>query len=182
MKILLLIVFTILGSSNTICLFAQCGEMRKNPTFPTRLGDHSVEGTSVLFPEIKLKVTSRDTGEILPLQEMYLFYIWEHFLVSSEYNMTGEWTESSDAIVCTTNGDGIVHFPEYNFVPRGWYDGPKLGKKLPKFLEVVAAVKNYHFLIKKDQLKKIRDNKIKEPIVLKSPSGNERPIKVEIIP
>ena len=80
-----------------------------------------------------------------------------------------------------------MHFPEYNFVPRGWYDGPKIrsilqGKILPKFIEIEVGAVDNRFWISKDQIKKIRDNKVKNPIVLKGPNGFVGPIKVEIIP
>ena len=186
MRKLLLVVATLFFNSSTVSLFAQCEEIRKSVQYE-EFGEPALEGKPTLIPEIKLKITRRDTGEILSLNEVRLFYIWKHFLVSSKFNTDGRWTETADIIVCTTNTDGVVHFPEYNFVPRGWYDGPKIrgifgGKSLPIFLEIEVAAANYHFGITKNDIKKIRDNKVKNPIVLKGPSGFVGPIKVEIIP
>ena len=186
MRILLMIAVILFLNSSTVNLFAQCEEIRKNVHYKD-LGEPVLEGKPTLIPEIKLKITKRNTGEILPSEEVYLFYKWEHFLVSHKYNTDGVLTDSSDVIVCTTNFDGIVYFPEYNLIPIGWYDGPKIrsllrGKRLPKFLEIEIFAANYHFGITKSQLKMIRDNKVKKPIVLKGPSGFVGQIKVEIIP
>jgi len=175
-----------LGNSSAVGLFAQCEEMRKSVQYED-FGTPILEGKPTLIPEIKLKITERNTGEIIPLQEVRLFYIWRHFLVSSKYNTDGKWTETADLILCTTNNNGIVSFPEYNFVPRAWYDGPKiqtlfLGKILPTFIKIEVAVENFHFEITKNHIKKIRDKKIKKPIILKGPNGFVGPIKVEIIP
>jgi len=175
------------GNSSTVGLFAQCEEMRKSVQYED-FGAPILEGKPTLIPEIKLKITGRDTGEIIPLQEVRLFYIWRHFLVSSKYNTDGKWTETADLILCTTNNNGIVSFPEYNFVPRAWYDGPKiqtlfLGKNLPAFHELELSVGDWHYSITKNQIKKIRDKKVKEPIELKNNVRKEffSPI-VEIIP
>ena len=66
MRMLILIVLAYFLSLNTVNLFAQCEEMWKN--FPySYLDEPTLEGSPVLFPEIKLKVTRRDTGEILPV-------------------------------------------------------------------------------------------------------------------
>ena len=187
MRISLLIVLMLFFSSNITGLFAQCEEMVKN--FSYNLGEPILEGSSVLFPEIKLKITKRDTSEIISLQKVILRYTWRHFIVSSKYNTDGTWTESADIGVCTTNTDGIVSFPEYNLVPKAWYDGPKiqtlfLGKNMPRFLELELSVENWHYLITKEQIKKIRNNKIKEPVELRN-YGSKKffpPVKVEIIP
>ena len=187
MRISLLIFIMFLLSFDVANLFAQCEEMRKSVN-DEDFGDPVLEGKPTLIPEIKLKITKQDTGEIVPLQDVRLFYIWRHFLVSSKYNTDGRWTETADLIVCTTSNDGIVRFPEYNFVPRAWYDGPKIqtlfsGKNLPAFHRLELGVGDWHYLITKDQIKKIRDKKIKEPIELKNNVRKEFfPPIVEIIP
>ena len=188
MRISLLIVFTLFSSSSVVSLFAQCEEMRKSVQYED-FGEPILTGPPALFPEIKLKITRNDTGEIMPLQEVRLFYKWRHFVVSPKYNTDGKWTETADLIRCITSAEGIVNFPEYNFVPRAWYDGPKIqsilrGKNVPRFHELELSVENWHYLITKDQIKKIRDGKIKESIELKNydKSKYPRPVKVEIIP
>ena len=188
MRIPLLIVFAFFLSSSTTGLFAKCEEIAKN--FPwDDLGEPVLKGVPVLFPEIKLKVTKRDTSEIMPLQEVSLRYVWRHFLVSTKYDIYGKLRDAFDITLCTTNADGTVSFPEYNLVPKAWYDGPKiqtlfLGKNIPRFLELELSVENWHYLITKDQIKKIRNNKIKEPVELRNYSSKTfvPPIKVEIIP
>ena len=186
MRIPLLIVFTLFLSSSTTGLFSQCEEMLKKISYTGGGEEPVLEGIPVLIPEIKLKVTKRDTSEIMSLKEVYIFYTWKHFLEEGRY---GKWHESADVARCTTNAEGIVRFPEYNLVPKAWYDGPKiqtlfLGKNLPKFQEIELHVKNWSYLITKDQIKKIRNNKIKEPVELRSYSNKKfiPPVKVEIIP
>jgi len=187
MRILLLITFIFWGNYSTLSLFAQCEEMRKSVQYED-FGEPILEGKQILIPEIRFKITSSDTGEIIPLQEVRLFYIWRHFLVSSKYNTDGKWTETADLILCTTSNDGIVSFPEYNFVPRAWYDGPKIqtlffGKNLPAFHEIELSVGDWHYSITKDQIKKIRNKNVKEPIELKNNVRKEFfPPIVEIIP
>lgn len=189
MRISLLITFTLFLNFCTVSLFGQCNEIEKSFPYKEGLGEPVLTGTPVLFPEIKLRVTKRDTSDILPIQEVIMRYVWRHFLVSPKFNINGSWSESYDVIRCTTNDNGVVFFPEYNFVPRAWYDGSKIqsilrGKNLPRFHELELSVENWHYLISKDQIKKIFDNKVKEPIELKN-YGNKKffpPIKVEIIP
>ena len=182
MRMPVLIVFALFLNFNTASLFAKCEEMEKNVHLE-KLGKPILEGKPTLIPEIKLKVTKRDTSEIMPLQEVRLFYIWKHGV--EHYG--GQWNSASDLIDCTTNTDGIVYFPEYNFIPRGWYDGPKIkgllwGKNLPALDYLEVRVENRTHFINKDQIKMIRDNKIKEPLELKRPDGYFGPIKIEIIP
>jgi len=187
MRILLLIAITFFF--NALSLFAQCEEMKKNFGRES-LGEPVLEGVPTLIPEIKFKVTKRDTTEIMPLQEVVLRYVWKFFDATYRRNNLKGWsTDAYDAIRCTANAEGIVHFPEYNLVPRAWYDGPKIqtifrGKSLPSFHELELSVENWHYLITKDQIKKIRNNKIKEPVELRNCSSKTfvPPIKVEIIP
>ena len=180
--------FALFLSSSTTGLFAQCKEIEKNFSDES-YGEPVLEGVPILFPDIKLKITKRNTSEIMPLQEVILHYAWRHFFVSPKHDIYGKWTESQDVIECATNTDGIVRFPEYNLVPRAWYDGHKiqtlfLGKNLPRFHEIIISVENWSYLITKDQIKKIRNNKIKEPVELRSYSSKTfvPPVKVEIIP
>jgi len=182
MRMIVPIVLAFYLSVNTVNLFAQCEEMEKNVQ-REKLGEPVLKGKPTLIPEIKLKVTKRDTSEIMPLQEVRLFYIWKY--VIEHYG--GQWTEGSDLIDCTTNTDGIVRFPEYNFIPRGWYDGPKIkgmlwGKNLPALEYLVVRFGNHDFIIPKSDIKKICNKKVKKPINLKGPSGYVGPIKIEIVP
>jgi hypothetical protein len=140
-------------------------------------GDPVLRGAPVLIPEIKLKATMRETTEIIPFEGVILRYVWKHYFL--EYR---KWYSAYDFITCTTNADGEVGFPEYSLVPRGWNDDSKFGKNPPEFFEIELSVKGYHFWITKDQIKKIRDKKVKKPIELKRPDGYVGPIKVEIIP
>jgi len=181
----LLIVLTFFLSSSTVNLLAQCEEILKKNSYGG-FGEPVLEGIPVLIPEIKLKVTKRDTSEIMSLQKVYLFYTWRHFIEDGRY-VRGH--ESADVVRCATNAGGIVRFPEYNLVPKAWYDGPKiqtlfLGKNLPSFHELELHVENWSYLITKDQIKKIRNNKIKEPVELRNYSSKKfvPPVKVEIIP
>jgi len=177
MRILLLIVIFM---SFDVLSFAQCEEMLENFSDES-FGDPILNGTPVSIPEIKLSVAKRDTSEIIPLKEVRLRYVWKHYLVQYKTLKDG-WRNSFDIITCRTNDEGVVFFPEYTLVPRGWYDGSKLGKKLPKFLEIELSVENHHFWITKNQIKKIQDKKVKKPIDLKGPSGYVGPIIIEIIP
>ena len=182
MRMIVPIVLAFYLSVNTVNLFAQCEEMEKNVQ-REKLGEPVLEGKPTLIPEIKLKVTKRDTSEIMPLQMVRLFYAWKHF----EDHHGGQWDETYDLIDCTTDTDGIVYFTEYNFVPRGWYDGPKIkgllwGKNLPALDYLEVRVENTSHFITKDQIKMIRDNKIIQPIELKLPGGYVAPVKVEIVP
>ena len=180
MKIPLLIMFIVFQHFFTLSLFAQCEEMLENFSHEF-WGEPVLTGAPILIPKIKFKITRRDTSEIVPLQTVRLRYVWEHFIVQYK-TLTDGWRNSYDIIACTTNTDGEVLFPEYNLVPRGWYNGTKLGKRLPKFLELELSVENYHFWITKNQIKTIRDKKNKKPIDLKRHDGYIPPIKVEIIP
>jgi len=180
MRILLLIALMFFLSSSTVSLFAQCEGILENFSHES-FGEPVLKGTAVLIPEINLKITKRETSELISLQTIRLRYVWEHYLVQYKTLKDG-WRNSYDIIACKTNADGMVHFPEYNLVPRGWYDGPELGKRLPRFLEIELSIENHHFWITKDQIKKIRDKKVKKPIELKRPDKYVPPIKVEIIP
>ena len=181
MRALLLTALIFFLNLSTLDLFAQCEEMDKNFSHE-RLGEPVLTGTPVLIPEVKLRVTSRTTSEIMPLQAVRLRYVWRHFVAPYRKYPNGGWNNAYDVILCKTDDDGVVRFPEYNLIPRGWYDGPKLGRNAPKFSDLQLSVENYALWITQKQVKQIRDKKINKPIELKRPDGYVSPIKVEIIP
>ena len=181
MRASLLTALIIVLNFSTLNLFAQCEEMLENFSHEY-FGEHVLTGTSVLIPEVKLRVTSRTTSEIMPLQVVRLRYMWKHVEAPSGKYPRGVWDEAYDVIACKTDENGIVKFTEYNVIPKGWYDSPKLGRNVPKFLNLELSVENHHLWITEKQVKQIRNKKIKKPIELKDPSGYVAPIKVEIIP
>jgi len=181
MRVSLLTALIFFLNFSTVNLFAQCGEMHKNSS-REHFGEPVLTGTQALIPEIKLRVTSRTTSEIMSLQTVRLRYVWKHFVAPYRKYPDGGWNSAYDIILCKTDKNGIVQFAEYNLIPRGWYDGPKLGRNIPKFLNLELSVENHHLWITEKQIKQIRDKKIKRPIELKDPGGYVAPIKVEIIP
>jgi len=181
MRASLLAAFIIVLNFSTLNLFAQCEEVLEDFSYE-RLGEHVLTGTPVLIPEVKLRVTRRTTSETMPSQTVNLRYIWKHVEAPSGKYPRGVWDKAYDVIACKTDENGIVRFAEYNVIPKGWYDSPKLGRNVPKFLNLELSVENHHLWITEKQIKQIRDKKIKKPIELKNPSGYVAPIKIEIIP
>lgn len=174
----MLIYFAVPNGSS---LFAQCDEMKENFSHEN-WGEPVLRGSPVLIPEITLRITKRDSSAGLAGAKVYLRYIWEHFILPYKDSPRGEWKSAYDVIICTANKDGMVQFPEYNFVPRGWYKGPETNKRVPRFIDLELSVEMDHFWITQKQIKEIRDKKQKRPIELKRPDGFVPPIKVEIIP
>ena len=167
MRASLLTAAIIVLNISTLNLFAQCGEMYENFSHE-RLGEHVLTGKSILIPEVKLRVTNRATSEIMPLQVVRLRYVWKHVAAPYGKYPRGVWNEAYDVIACKTDENGIVRFAEYNVIPKGWYNSPKLGRNVPKFLDLELSVENHHLWITEKQVKQIRDKKIKKSIELKN--------------
>jgi len=163
------------------CGDSQCGEMKKHFSHQ-HLGEPTIWGDPYLVPEIRLKVTERSTSKPIGAAKIYMHYLWKHFRLPYYEIQDGIWDKAHDVITCMTNESGIVQFPKYSVVPRGWYNGDRLRNRLPEFLEIEVKYKNNAYRITKNQLKKIHKKSIKRPIELKRPYKFKPEIKMELIP
>ena len=179
MGMIIVICFFLLGKSPH--LFSQCGEMKKNFSHES-LGEPTLLGEPDLVPTIRLRVTERATLKAVGGAKIYMRYVWRHFRLPYYEYQDGKWDKAYDVISCTTNNEGIVQFPEYNVVPRGWYNGDKLRNRLPEFLEIQVSYETYTFTLATNQLIKIREKSIRGPIELKRPDKFVPPIKIELVP
>jgi hypothetical protein len=161
-------------------LFSQCSEISKNFSHE-RLGEPILWGKPYWVPQIRLRVTDRSTSKGLREAKVIMRYMWKHFRLPYFELENGKWDQAYDVITCMTDDKGIVQFPEYNVLPRGWYAGDKLRSRFPEFVELEVSYEMDHFWISKKQLNKIRES-LKNQIELKRPDGFVPPIKMEIVP
>ena len=162
-------------------LYSQiCQEMKKNYLLEY-LGEPVIWGSPILIPQITLRVTERSSSKVITGTKVYLRYMWKEFRLQDNGDTKGRWANAYDIIICTTNEAGIAQFPEYNFIPRGWYDGPKLHNRLPEFTNIEITVEDCDYWITKKQIKKVRDKKLDKQIELKRPDGFVPRIKVDIL-
>jgi len=77
----------------------------------------------------------------------------------------------------------VVAVPEYNLVPRGWYESEKHRKRLPDFSNLEIHAADRCFKMSRRQVEKFRGGKVKLPLELDTCSKTSpQDVKVELVP
>ncbi len=127
-------------------------------------------GKPYIVPALPIFLTKLHTHELLVGAKVRVLYVWQWLEYPYPEHSNGAWSESHEIVDGASNKNGVVRFPEYKLIPRGWNKIPP--KNLtnlfiegePRFdhLEVRVSglgVYDYSFSLSKKEVDKISSRK-----------------------
>jgi hypothetical protein len=92
-----------------------------------------VLGAPYQAPELRVQLTSEDSGTPLANIDVVVAYVWDYWDCTPS---DGEWELAADLVRCRTDTEGRLALAAYTVQPRGWCEQPSRDPRKPAFVRI----------------------------------------------